>query len=71
MQFTGLVDSKGKEVWEGDILSDGHENQEVTFTDGCFTLEKTTADLNHQIAEEWEIVGNIYENPDLLTKGIE
>jgi len=44
MQFTGLKDSKGKEIYEGDIVS--------------WKAEGAIGEL--------EIIGNIYENPELL-----
>jgi uncharacterized phage protein (TIGR01671 family) len=67
-QYTGLKDKNGKEIHEGDILS---ENIIVIFNDGCF---KTTYDgdsqngsvLGAKRCEHIEIIGNIHENPELL-----
>ena len=64
MQFTGLQDKTGKDIYEGDIVmrNDSREPHEVVFEHGCFK-ERGTNTLN---AISWEIIGNIYENPELL-----
>ena len=61
MQYTGLKDRNGKEIYEGDFLKDGGV---IGFDDGKFYMDS---------GEEWgwipsdaEIIGNIYENPELL-----
>ena len=69
MQFTGLLDKNGKEIYEGDIIEyefsagfDGTHRDEVVFRDGKFL--PMVADEEYS---EVEIIGNIYENPELLT----
>lgn len=76
MQFTGLKDVNGREIYEGDILTGGilHmtsgvrlSNESVattvTFRDGMFKLGKVSLLSFHKNAE---VIGNIYENPELL-----
>lgn len=83
MQFTGLHDRNGKEIYEGDILQNTkHSNQLVeVYWQGCTTnnahwikwggwaFRKVQNDGNFTFAvydNEIEVIGNIYENPDLL-----
>ena len=64
MQFIGLLDKQGKEIYEGDILQRGTTISDVVWEDCGFKLRKgnSVCDVNKPI----EIIGNIYENPELL-----
>lgn len=81
-QFTGLTDCKGKEIWEGDILSweagsDEYDRGHVYYYRGGFyiSFEKVPHhSTSEPLADELEnyhieVLGNIHENPDLLKKG--
>ena len=87
MQFTGLTDKNGVEIYEGDVLSQlRHEDENnwaskrihkpeyakvISFKDGSFVDEcgRPINDFLVNIVSrkvEFEIIGNIYENPELL-----
>jgi uncharacterized phage protein (TIGR01671 family) len=78
-QYTGLKDKNGKDIYEGDVLKldDDWEkygaaagiNYEVKFIDGCFRMKsKNGLGRGYHLEDdsEFEIIGNIHENPELL-----
>ncbi len=66
-QFTGLLDKNKKKIFEGDIikLPFYESGQEVIFENGYFCLEES-GDFLFEINEKSKIIGNIFENPELL-----
>lgn len=72
MQFSGLLDKNGKEIYEGDIVKSFDENLTVFFnsTMGCWDLQYHGGDSIEMVDEngeyDLEVIGNIYENPELL-----
>jgi uncharacterized phage protein (TIGR01671 family) len=74
MQFTGLRDRNGREVYEGDILHiEAHELPfQVKFRGDIVSFEANEPHSNWwerltpNKGYQYEVIGNIYENPELL-----
>lgn len=81
MQSTGLFDRNNKEIFEGDIITNGkdvmcmkrhntlgfyvEQKGKIEFIADSAVLEEFEEDAK-EIADILEIIGNIYENPELL-----
>lgn len=70
-QFTGMTDKKGKKLFEGDVYSMGEKNiLYVVIFDKSQFIGKQVGNRSLAGLEYWksdiEIVGNVYDNPELL-----
>lgn len=83
MQCTGLKDKNGKLIYEGDILGGTFENLYVHYCDDCKQFQLKANDYGclacegdihwYEIVDaeeqnELEVIGNIYENKELLNE---
>lgn len=75
MQYTGLKDKNGREIYEGDVLDIGLRNQDgkpiiapvsyETYSAG-YVLDNGGNGIWQRLTKECEVIGNTFENPELL-----
>lgn len=72
-QYTGLTDKNGTKIFEGDFITANHniEQYNVYWKDYRFYIEDVWGNLIKPTQEainhfECEVIGNIYDNPELL-----
>jgi uncharacterized phage protein (TIGR01671 family) len=78
MQFTGLQDKDGNEIWEGDVINVAVTDYmysrngvfEVVFGAPVFHLKNVDYDCTGFPTKGLSVIGNVYENPELLNGGV-
>ncbi|SER59977.1 YopX family protein [Streptococcus gallolyticus] len=81
MQSTGVVDENGKEVFENDVIRDSDGFEGIVQYDESYGMygiaylpaksngiDMTFEELKDKYWNTFEVVGNIYENPELFEK---
>ena len=73
MQYTGLKDKNGREIYEGDFVvsKNAYESNPkgvVIFSEGGFDIGEEGWSIGSFNAEHLEIIGNIHEHSQLLSK---
>ena len=70
MQYTGLKDQEGTEIYEGDVVNYFvKSNSIIEWKNGGFIIKRVidgAYELIQSRIAEIEVLGNIYENPELL-----
>lgn len=71
MQSTGLQDKNGREIFEGDIINFDYYGRlligRVEFEKGCFWwVGRDSSELVYKSHEGIEVIGNVYQNPEIL-----
>lgn len=68
LQYTGHIDKHDSEIYEKDLASDGYGRiYQVVFKGDCWRCETVKGGAkNRWISNDLEVIGNIYENSDLL-----
>jgi len=71
MQYTGLKDKNGKEIYEGDVVKEGEFKYIIQWGAAGFMIRGIGVRHSEYITSfdflnEYEIIGNIYENPELI-----
>ena len=73
MQYTGLHDKNGKEIYEGDRVKIKYRDEDigkVIYEHNGFSIDVTNMNKNYGrvsfVNNFMEVIGNIYDNPELL-----
>ncbi len=76
MQFTGVKGKDGVELYEGDIVKGALKDEVyiIEFFGGCFCYhrigkENGWSNFNRESYGNFKVIGNIYENPEMLNNG--
>lgn len=73
MQYTGVNDKNGKEIYTGFLVKWGLRTYKICFDCGFYMHDLSRINPEYSITkefkeapDEFEVIGNIYENPEIL-----
>lgn len=75
-QYTGIVDKYGMKIFEGDIVWNDYDNGngkvewDNDMAKFIITFSTFTIDFDNIYGDELDVIGNVYDNPELLKGGI-
>lgn len=75
-QYTGIVDKYGMKIFEGDIVWNDYDNDkgkvewDNDMAKFIITFSTFTIDFDNIYGDELDVIGNVYDNPELLKGGI-
>jgi hypothetical protein len=67
-QATGILDNRGIEIWENDIVQDKYGCGKVIFSDGSFLVQFDPTVIMPLSTKYLTVVGNIFDNQTLLNQ---
>jgi len=67
-QFTGILDNKGAEIWENDIVQDKFGVGKIIFLNGMFSVQFDITVIMEIDGKYLTVVGNIFDDPALFAK---
>ena len=69
-QYTGLTDKNGVRIFEGDIIRFEDDIGYVIYNgdDARFLVDSPNMYISMDYSNEFEVIGNIHDNPELLQK---
>lgn len=84
-QYTGLIDENGRKIWEGDVVKTsqygvdngngrnyvGFDIFYIAFFDGGYCLMNDRRRFNLRCGNALKVIGNVFDNPELLKGGAE
>ena len=73
IQYTGVNDKNGKEIYTGFLVKWGLRTYKICFNCGFYMHDLSRINPEYPItkefkkaSDEFEVIGNIYENPEIL-----